>query len=529
MNRLVLLRASLGAAALLSLCACPPTGAVCGTGLTACTVAGEDAKVCVDTARDIANCGACGTLCGEGSFCSAGQCECAPGFTLCGDRCVDLDTSASSCGACGRSCGAEQACDQGQCVVSCPAEKTQCGQSCVELATSEAHCGACGNTCQNGTTCNDGRCEYDVVVGCYTGQLVGIQAGTDLLGPATNVGTLPLSLGILGDAVLVGDNDHTLYQARKDTLAQLAEETTVGEDARSILVEDPFVYVINAGTGTLQILESVSGGAADGGTGYVLQLRSETPMNVEGNSNPHDLTKLGDIVYVSLHGVYTASPEQGQKIARFDVSDPTKPVRLEPVDLMGLDLKPNEGATTVPRPSGIVARGGRIYVALVNAEGYSAAGAPLVARFNPADGGLDALDLDKARCLGPSELAVVGDRLLVSCAGRVEYEQVPPYRATVTASGVLALDREDAVTSTWSLECPKDADGGCEPPVAGRLAVHGDDVYVGSANQGRMFVLELDGGSLAERRGFRTTAGPLDACPPGPFGFTNVGDVVANP
>lgn len=524
--RVLAWRALCCAAALVSLSACPRFGEVCGTGLRACAVEGEEEKVCVDSTRDTAHCGGCGIVCGDGSVCTSGACVCAPGFTLCGDTCVNLQESASSCGACGTVCGAEQVCDQGQCVVSCPAEKTQCGQSCVELDTSEAHCGACGRACQNATSCHQGRCEYDVVVACSTnGQLVGIQAGTDLLGPATHVGTSPLAVAPFRDAFVVGDNDQTLYEVAKDSFARLDVEAAVGSDARFLHVEDPFVYVVNSVTGTLQIFEAV---AAD--AGHALELRKELPLSTsdQGNTFAQGLTKQGHIVYVSLQGGFGPGAAAGQQVVRFDVTDPSAPLRLEPIDLTTLDLKAFDGGTTLPRPGDVAAHDGKVYVALPNFdENYKPAGAPLVARFDPADGGLDAIDLGRERCLGPTELVTVGHRLLVSCYGRVEYDQTWT-ASEVNGSGVVVLGAEDQVESAWPLRCPDDAGAGCQLAIAGRLAVSGGSVYLGDANRGRIFVLQLDGGTLTERRGFRSSP-PLEACPVGSVGFSMASDVVANP
>lgn len=528
-------RALLGAAALVYLAGCPRFGEVCGTGQQACSVAGNEEKVCVDTTRDSAHCGGCGNVCDEGETCSMGGCVCAGGFTRCGDTCVNLQESATSCGACGTVCGAEQVCDQGQCKVSCADGKTQCGQSCVDLATSEAHCGACDRACTNATSCHAGTCEYDVVVSCFNnGQLVGIQAGTDALGPARNVGTMPLALAPLRDVVLSADNDETLYQVTTGTLSPLSTEATVGSDARSVLVDEPSVYVVNSITGTLSIFDVGDGSvtAADGGVGegHPLTLREEVPMSTtaQGNTYPHDVARLGNVLYVSLHGGFDqASWSAGQKIARIDVSNPSAPRQLEPIDLMSLDLHPDEGATTYPRPSGILARNGKIYVALANLQGYSTAGAPLVARYDPADGGLDTIDLGRENCLGATELTPAGDRLLVGCSGKVEYTP-PTWEATVSKSAVVLLDADDSVASAWHADCPADA-GSCAPPVVGRLAVAGNDVYVTDTSKGRVFVLELDGGTLVERRGFASGGGALDACPAGAAGYSWASDVVVIP
>ena len=48
---------------------------------------------CVDYLNDPNNCGACGTVCGEGTCCSGGVCAglCGDGLTWCGEQCADED------------------------------------------------------------------------------------------------------------------------------------------------------------------------------------------------------------------------------------------------------------------------------------------------------------------------------------------------------------------------------------------------------------------------------------------------------
>ena len=84
-------------------------------------------EICVDTATDVANCGACGTACAAGQVCSAGTCAttCQTGLTACGGSCRDLQTDAANCGACGTACTPGLYCIAGAC--GCPAELPECG------------------------------------------------------------------------------------------------------------------------------------------------------------------------------------------------------------------------------------------------------------------------------------------------------------------------------------------------------------------------------------------------------------------
>lgn len=73
--------------------------------------------LCVDFARDPANCGACDQPCAEGEVCGNGSCiaACAMGQTQCGSSCVLIDSSNQHCGACDHRCGAGSSCQQGVC------------------------------------------------------------------------------------------------------------------------------------------------------------------------------------------------------------------------------------------------------------------------------------------------------------------------------------------------------------------------------------------------------------------------------
>jgi hypothetical protein len=76
-----------------------------------------------------------------------------------------------------------------------------------------------------------------------------------------------------------------------------------------------------------------------------------------------------------------------------------------------------------------------------------------------------------------------------------------------------------------------DAGTGCVIPMAGRATLSGQRLYVGDQNGGRVFVLELAGDQLVERRGYAGDAGaPLQMCPVDPvLGFGNVSDLLRVP
>jgi mannan endo-1,4-beta-mannosidase len=96
--------------------------------------------------------GASGTAGGSGAN------ACSAGLTRCGTTCLDLANDPQNCGACGTPCGAGLFCSLGACASSCAAGLTQCGASCADLTSSAAHCGACNVVCSAGQTCSAGAC-----------------------------------------------------------------------------------------------------------------------------------------------------------------------------------------------------------------------------------------------------------------------------------------------------------------------------------------------------------------------------------
>lgn len=143
---------------------------------------------CVDPGSDVAHCGDCERSCAPGGtcvesecvdscanscdvvteVCSAGSCECRPGFDRCEGACVDLDINAAHCGECGEVCAEEEEgeielrlCQAGDCReddVGCGPGLAECGQSCVDLTSHPLHCDACNRACDGDQVCIDGDC-----------------------------------------------------------------------------------------------------------------------------------------------------------------------------------------------------------------------------------------------------------------------------------------------------------------------------------------------------------------------------------
>lgn len=155
---------------------CGACGNVCGEGtycwygscLLDCGEGQDDCYgECVSLYDDNANCGECGNVCDGDSCCLSGVCTppCAEGRTYCNFACVDLDNDADNCGACGNACGTGSCCQGGECIsLVCdypnePYGWDLCGEECVQTIVDDSNCGSCGNVCGEGTCCNsEGGC-----------------------------------------------------------------------------------------------------------------------------------------------------------------------------------------------------------------------------------------------------------------------------------------------------------------------------------------------------------------------------------
>ena len=499
------------------LAGCPKQGAVCATGQRAC------GEACVDTASDPANCGACGFACNPKQICANSVCQCQPGTEWCGSACADVQTDAAHCGACGHACAAGDVCEAGTCQVACSKPGfTRCGRSCVDLQADATHCGTCDNACPDVQSCHAGACAYDVVAACYNkGVLVGVQAGADLRGPQVSSSPNPQALAVSQDRVLVGDGqDPFVYQARRNlSLFPDSTRAASGHDIRHLVVEEPYVYVVEDGSHTLQVLQR--GAVADGAPAYA----TVGQVSLGENSFPQAIAQVGARLYIPLLGGFGASASAGQALAIVDVTDKAHPSLVKTVPL-DVNLQPYDGQTSLPRPSWAVAQHGRIYVALNNLRpDYSVGGPGLLARYDPTTEHLDTVSLGDG-CLNATFVTAYGDGLLVSCSGSTNYAT-----GATTQTGVVLLDANDARASFASLECPADQSG-CLAASATHLAVRGSRVYVGDASQGRVFVLEVVGGQLVERHGFHgdSSGQPLALCPPSPTDFGSfISDVIAVP
>ncbi len=158
----------------------------CPAGKSDCD--GVAANGCeVVTATDLANCGACGAVCGSSNAspaCASGVCSlnCAAGFADCDGHLAngcetETQTNMANCGACGAICDGTNGtatCSSGTCNITCTPGFGNCDAQSTNgcetsLTTSPAHCGFCTNACpvpaHATATCTSATCGYTCAAG----------------------------------------------------------------------------------------------------------------------------------------------------------------------------------------------------------------------------------------------------------------------------------------------------------------------------------------------------------------------------
>ena len=523
-----------GLTLVLLLTACPDTGIVCKTGTNRC------GNGCADYTTDLRNCGACGHPCGTSQVCQASQCRCQDGTTTCGGSCVVTEYDTQNCGGCGKRCASGEVCENSTCKTACTiGTSIQCGTACVNAATDVNNCGACGVTCQSGQTCRNSACTFEVVAACLTsGELAGFKAATGEKGPPADVGTQPEALASMQGRVLSADGtDNRLYQAvlpsGAATYQQAARSNRTGSVPNQVLVDGTTVYIVNAASGTLQVLQQGSEVSSDvfindaGAAGEVpLVTVAELPLGM--NSYPQGIAKVGSSLWVPLYGGFGSGPEvnAGQKVLEVSVANPRAPAVINTVDLAGLNLQSFDGGLTLPRPWAITAHAGAVYAVLNNFDlAYRPAGPGFLARINPSTRAVTLVNLGADTCRNPqwaAETAAGG--LVVSCVGEARY--TGPFNALQGAEhgGLVLLNAADQVSATWpSPLCELDAGTGCLPMLPGRVAVTQNRVFLADQNGGRVLAFGIaDGGFTAERT--------IQACTLSSVtGLANVGDLLVTP
>ncbi len=183
--------------------------ASCDAGYGSCD--GNATNGCETPLNINSNCGACGTICAAGTFCSGGACvaACTTPTSYCAgtQTCNDLSGDPLNCGACGRTCAvptnATSTCAASACGFFCNGSYANCDASAangceVDVSASVLHCGACGAACSlaNATpTCSGGACAVATCNLNY-GNCDGLAAN----GCEVNTNTSPTNCGSCGSA-----------------------------------------------------------------------------------------------------------------------------------------------------------------------------------------------------------------------------------------------------------------------------------------------------------------------------------------
>jgi hypothetical protein len=518
---------------------------VCIGGTTQCNV------TCIDLTTDPSNCGACGVPCQPHAVCIptsidggvTGVCECpsassGSSLTLCNGACSDITTDPNNCGGCGLACASGQVCSPSP--TADGGLTGTCQSSCVPVALDPNNCGSCGNACPQGYGCHYlpggpalGSCVPDLVVACIAGNSGSVAPVRDspvqpVVGPGVAAGPVPGALGILGDGLLVGAT--RLGELALRNLSVVAPENPLLGSAPDYIetVSRPdagsWVTVVDGISNTLTVLSGPPELTAriqlpDGGI-QGLGLTVDGGYGFGQGTSPEPFARVGDDIFVPLYGAFGGSPDAGGQVVRLRTSNPSAPTPVGSYNLNSISLPTFDGGQAFPRPSQALLHQGFVYVVLNNLDiNYAPAGPSLLVKIDP-DAGVgtlaQVLQLDPNLCLDAVGLANAGDAryLLVSCFGQVSYGTNFQVTAA-TQSGVLLLDVNDNVVSSWSPQCP-DAGPACTPPIPGALAVANGRIYVGDQSSGRLFVLTLDAGQLYPLVDYGPDGGmPLQPCPAG--------------
>ncbi|MCI0570384.1 MAG: hypothetical protein L0Y66_06510, partial [Myxococcaceae bacterium] len=337
------------------------------------------------------------------------------------------------------------------------------------------------------------------------------------------------SIAVDRNLLLVGETDGDLQQVATSRLALLGGAVDTGPSPNDILVDPPYVYVVESlQTNSLLVFRREEGGS---GGAAVFTLVDQLPLGAR--TSPQAMAKVGHTLFIPLYGGMGSddAARAGQKVVRVDVSDPGN-LRLEgDISLMGMDLRTFPAETSYPYPYGITVFNGSLYLPLTNLNPTTLkpGGPALLAKVDPASGAVTSVPLDDASCLNAVHAQPVAGHLAVSCQGRVLYSSEDWTVTGVERSAIVLLDAEDHVVDTYPFTC---AGGGaaCAFPVASRFAVVGSSLYVGDQSRGRVVVLEVQEGRLVEKRGFGGEGGgPLQVCPASSNGGNSVTDIAVVP
>jgi len=412
---------------------------------------------------------------------------CPPWAVPQGDTCVAIDRSAGLCLS-----GAEM-----------------CGKSCAFVENDNNHCGSCNRACAGNQHCADGQClpcerESRVYAACFaTGEVAVLSSATRSLVERQVVGDKPQALGGKGEVLLCADDGaQQLLRLNAQTLQPVGDAVRTGETPIHVSISGAYVYVVNAGSNTLQLVDTQD---KPDSTWMTVGEVSFGP-----NTSPQSLALFGNQGFVPLYGnLMSGETSVGQRLSRINLSNPASPELDGAADFTSLHLQSYPGRKALPLPYDVVRHQDALYVALNNLDVDAKpvpvpAGPGLIAKVEPQSMKSSVLSLGDT-CRNVTTLASNGKQLVASCAG--------DWGTTPGVAG-LALLEDDKVQDTWA------APPGFSP---GSLAFKCDELWVANANGGDVFLFSVQGKRLQLLRGEGgSEGGPVETCPLGPVGYSVV-------
>lgn len=376
--------------------------------------------------------------------------------------------------------------------VVCPAGQTACGETCFSFQSDASNCGACGNVCKTGEVCSKGACSLcaaactstrgcvnevclpDVEVACFaSGAVQALAADLTAVGPARTVDGGPISLapldgrtwvahsypsptvrgvdlaGAVSPSVLLGGGDLEMIRAYAGAYGQSGGLLYVSDaTSSSLVVVDPAKAVTDS---THAVVDEVN-------------LQRDPTIG----ENPKGIAFASGKAYVALYGdAFNGDYAHGQAIAVVGLpaaacSSPPCASVLKHISLSGVTGAADTGG--LPFPSGAVAVGTKVYVALANlklANGYygTPAGPGKLLVIDTANA--DALSVVQlSGCTNPGAVTAPGSTVWVSCGSSntvlpVDVSGTAPVTGTaidssVGSGGIAICNGMGYVTDLWS-------------------------------------------------------------------------------
>jgi len=387
----------------------------------------------------------------------------------------------------------------------CPSGGMLCAGRCVLVESDNAHCGNCNQACAQNQHCADGEClacnkESRLYAACMlTGHVAVFSSETYSRVALERVGANPQALSGKGEVLLCADDGaQQLLRLDAQTLQPLGAPVDTGQTPIHISAMGALVYVVNAGSNTLQIVDTQNKPSGP--------WRTQGELSFGPNTSPQALAFVGSHGFVPLYGnLVTGQTSPGQRLVRVGLANPAAPSLEGEVSFSGLHLQSHPGKTALPLPYDVVHHQGALYVALNNLDStYQPAGPGAIAKVQLEEATTSVLFLGE-ECSNVTSLASNGQLLVASCAG--------DWGMTPGRAG-LALIEGDEVKEVWPA-----------PPSfsPGSMAFKCDSLWVANANGGNVYLFSTQEKSLQLLYGEGgSEGGPMEACPQAASGFAVV-------